>query len=380
MDEYQPWAKYDIAETCAASISIQGLLDLSENKTESTARLDQSSLKLNYGKLRGSDALRGNLASLYSARGAGLTVDLVLYTLVQPGDHVICHYPTYEQLYRVPESLGAEVSLWKTDPSKKWQLDIEELKEFLRPETRLIVLNNPQNPTGAIITRPKLEEIIEIAKERQILVLVDEVYRPLFHSISPGSDDFPPSAINMGYDNVIVTGSMSKAYSLAGIRTGWVACRNKEIVERLASVRHYNTISVSRLDEAVAAEALSDRCVHALLRRNIALAKTNLEILENFIEEHRWACSWVKPIAGTTAMVRFHKMGKPVDDAEFCDQLQRQAGVLFCPGSRCFGQGQDFEGCVRIGYVCETEVLKDGLQALTKFMEEHFGDVPIVTR
>lgn len=389
MDAYETTAKYNVAETCCASISINDLLDLSENKQKSQEAVDVANRKLTYGAIRGNDALRSNLASLYSARASGLTADgilitngaivanfLALYALVGPGDHVICQYPTYEQLYQVPASLGAEVSLWKMDPANKWKLDMEELKKTVKDNTKLIILNNPNNPTGQIIPKSQLEEIVEFAQEKGIIIHCDEVYRPIFHSIGPSDEDFPPSAINMGYDKVIVTGSFSKAYGLAGIRTGWIASKSKEIIEKIAEMRHYTTISVSQLDEAVAAEAVSDRCVHALLGRNIQLAKKNLDLLSNFIDEHNWACGWVKPVAGTTCFVKFHKMGKLVDDAEFCKRLLDKTGVMLVPGSKCFGEGKDFKGYVRLGFVCETEVLKDALEKMRGFMEEEYADVP----
>ena len=355
MDNHETTAKYNIAETCAASISIDDLLNLAENQKK--IPLVPSSTKLTYGTIRGSDALRGNLAGLYSARalspmskdnilvtpGAIAANFLVLYTLISAGDHVICHYPTYEQLYQIPASLGAEVSLWKADPSNKWQLDVEELKGMIKSNTKMIILNNPNNPTGAIIPKSTLDSIISIARDGDITVLSDEVYRPLFHSIEPMDEEFPPSAINMGYDKVVVTGSLSKAYSLAGIRTGWIACKSKAVIDACAGVRHYTTISVSMLDQAIAAEALSENCIHALLRRNIQLAKTNLAILDKFIEEHRWACSWVKPVAGTTAFVKFAKMGKPVDDEAFCETLQEKTGVLFSSWKQMFWGFQRLE-------------------------------------
>lgn len=393
MDQYETTAKYNVAETCCASISVNDLLELSENKLKSHEAVDVTSRKLTYGAIRGTDALRKNLASLYSARASGLTPEgilitngaivanfLSIYALIGPNDHVICQYPTYEQLYQVPASLGAEVSLWRMDPANKWKLDIEELKKMTKENTKMIILNNPNNPTGQIIPKPQLEEIVEFAQEKGIIIHSDEVYRPIFHSISPSDDDFPPSAINMGYDKVTVTGSFSKAYSLAGIRTGWIACKNKEIIEKIAEVRHYTTISVSQLDEAVAAEAVSDRCVHALLSRNIRLAKKNLELLSNFIDEHNWACSWIKPVAGTTCFVKFHKMGKLIDDTELCKRVLDKTGVMFVPGSKCFGDGKDFKGHVRMGFVCETEVLKDALEKMRGFMEEEYADVPTAAK
>lgn len=240
--------------------------------------------------------------------------------------------------------------------------------------------SNPQNPTGAIIPQSQLDEVVEIAREKSIIVHADEVYRPLFHSISPMDSDFPSSLLSLGYENTITTGSMSKAYSMAGIRVGWIASRNPSIIEACASARDYTTISVGQVDDAVASFALQPHCIHALLRRNIDLAKKNLDILEKFIESHRWACDWVKPRAGTTAFVRFNKMGKPVDDSAFCKLLLERTGVMLVPGCYSFGEGQDFRGYIRIGFVQETDVLEKGLEALGAFLDDGYEDVPVVKK
>jgi aspartate/methionine/tyrosine aminotransferase len=208
--------------------------------------------------------------------------------------------------------------------------------------------------------------------------VADETYRPLFHSISPSDDDFPPSTINLGYKQVIVFGSVSKAYSLPGIRAGWFASRDKDIIRACSQQRHYSSMTISKLDEAVAAEAVSDRCIHPLLARNIKLCQTNLELMQAFIEEHAWACSWVKPLAGTTAMLKFHKMGKPVDDEKFSTQLLEQAGVLVCPANRCYSGGQELRGYIRVAFGTATDQLKLALEAWTAFMEESFETVPAV--
>ncbi|KAJ5808803.1 hypothetical protein N7474_010072 [Penicillium riverlandense] len=390
MDKYETIAKYNTAETCCASLSVEDLRELSEDKAfNPLARLH--STKLTYGAIRGSDELRGTLANLYSVKtptplpkdnilitaGAIQANFMLLYTLVGPGDHVICHYPTYQQLYSVPTSLGAEVSLWKSDAGNGWQLDMKELETLIRPNTKLIIINNPQNPTGAIIPHSTLEELVDLAREKSIILFGDEVYRPLFHNITPMDKEFPPSLLSLGYERTVVTGSISKAYSLAGLRVGWIASRDPTIIEACASTRDYTTISVGQIDDAVASYALAPTCIHNLLRRNIDLARTNLALLEKFIESHRWACDWVKPRAGTTAFVRFTKMGKPVDDVAFCEMLLDRTGVMFVPGSACFGGGEDFPGYVRIGYVPETEVLEQGLEALKAFMEDGYEDVPV---
>jgi aspartate/methionine/tyrosine aminotransferase len=153
MDKYETVAKYNTAETCCASISVDDLRALSEDK-ESNPLTELQSTKLTYGAIRGSDKLRTTLANLYSAKtpaqlpkdnvlitaGAIQANFLLLYTLIGPGDHVICHYPTYQQLYSVPASLGAEVSLWKSKEADGWQLDLEELKSLIRPNTKLIII------------------------------------------------------------------------------------------------------------------------------------------------------------------------------------------------------------------------------------------------
>lgn len=383
MDEYETTAKYNIAESCCASISIDDLQSLSNNKSVSPL---QTSSKLTYGAIRGSESLRSNLAKLYPVSDSILSPEnilvtpggilanfLLLYTLVGPGDHVVCHYPTYQQLYSVPKSLGAEVSLWKAKREDDWRVNIEELKALIRPNTKLIIVNNPQNPTSAVTSKEALLDIIEIAKKQSIYVLADEVYRPLFHGLD--KKEWPPSLLSLGYERSLVTGSMSKAYSLAGIRVGWIASLSRDIIENCAHSRDYTTISTSQIDDRVASFALDSNCVGNLLERNLQLARKNLAILKAFIDEHEWACDWVVPRAGTTGFVRFSRDGKPVDDVELCKTLHGRIGVLFAPGRRCFGE--EFKGYVRIGYVCETEVLEAGLQKLVVFMKDGFEKVPL---
>lgn len=386
MDAHETHAKYNIAETCVASISLDDLRGLSEDKS---SEIWSPSTKLTYGTIRGSEELRANLANRYSAKkpfqadnilitpGAIAANMTVFYGLIGKGDHVICHYPTYQQLYEVPRRLGAEVDYWRAEESKKWQLDIEELKSLIRPNTKMIIINNPHNPSGAIVPKTTLDLLVEVAQEHDLIIMADEVYRPLFHSISPGSPEFPPSALSFGYAKTIATGSLSKAYSLAGIRVGWIASRSSEIIEACAQARDYTTISVSQLDDRIAAYALDNNCIHSLLSRNIQLAKRNLEMLDQFVESHRWACEWVKPVAGTTAFIKISRMGSPVDDVAFCEKIMVDMSVMLVPGSRCFGQGQDFKGFVRFGFCCETDVLEAGLEKMKLFMKKGYRTLPL---
>lgn len=179
MDKHEDNAKYNIAETCVASISIEELKSLAEDKE---SEIWSSSTKLTYGTIRGSEKLRGTLANLYSAKkplrpdsvlitpGAIAANMTVFYGLIGKGDHVICHYPVYQQLYEVPKSLGAEVDLWHSREDRKWQLGIEDLKGLIRPNTKMIIINNPHNPTGAIIPKSTLDALIELAEEHNLII------------------------------------------------------------------------------------------------------------------------------------------------------------------------------------------------------------------
>ena len=384
MDKYETTPNVlNIAETCAASLSIDDLVALCEDPHVEPPL--KRFTKLTYGPIRGSQALRDRLASLYSVRvSSALPADNILitpgaiaanfllyYTLIGPGDHVVCVHPTYQQLYAVPESLGAEVSLWKLKKEKKYIPDLDELIALVKDNTKMIIINNPNNPTGATVPKSVLQGLVDFARERDIIIFSDEVYRPLFHGIFPVDSEYPPSIVSFGYEKTIVTGSMSKAYSLAGIRLGWIASRSRAIIEAVAVARDYTTISVSQLDDQVANYALSAAVLHALLGRNIKLAKTNIALLEAFVSEHSDVCSWVKPTAGTTAFIRFVHKGEPIDDVSFCIDVIEKTKVMFLPGSKCFGE--EFKGYVRIGFVCETEVLKEALEKLGSYVREHLG-------
>lgn len=205
--------------------------------------------------------------------------------------------------------------------------------------------------------------------------MCDEVYRPLFHGLESEDPEFPPSILSLGYEKTIATGSLSKAYSLAGIRTGWLASRDRSIIERCAEARDYTAISVSQLDQQVATVALSPATASSLIRRNVTLARTNLILLEEFVQRHSVHCEWVKPVAGTTAFVKMLRNRHPVDASDFCKRLQEETGTMMLPGD--FGFGKEFSGYVRIGYVPDTEVLRQGLAQVTAFMEARFDSIKL---
>ena len=236
----------------------------------------------------------------------------------------------------------------------------------------MIIINNPNNPTGAVMPRAYLEKVAEFAKSRNIILFSDEVYHPLFHSLREDNEP-PPAVTALGYDKTIVTGSMSKSFAMAGIRIGWIVSRDRSIIETLAAGRDYTTISVSQLDDQIASFALSPAVRPHLLYRNNSLAAKNLALLKTFVDGHSQICRWREPTSGTTALVQFYAKGKPVDDVSFCKDLLNSTKILFVPGSHCFGDDKDFTGYVRIGYACKTSTLVEALGKLHDYAENHLA-------
>ncbi|MCO5596175.1 hypothetical protein L7F22_050235 [Adiantum nelumboides] len=368
MDTYETKAKYDLAETCALSIKLRELIELSYLDGEPP--LEQSAVfdgKLGYGHINGSPKLRQRIADCY-ATSSNITKDNVLVTqgaisanflsiigLIQQGDHAIVVSPSYQQLQELPKTFGADVSFWKLKAEEGWEHRIEELEKLVTKKTTLVIINNPNNPTGSAIPTETLKAIHSLLKEKahpDAMILCDEVYSPLWHSI-PQGQQVPASMLDFGFDNVLVTGSLSKAYALAGLRVGWIATQRKDLLQRFLGIRDYNIISVSGVDDELAARALGPKAKAKLLERNLTLARTNRTILENWIDETK-GVHWIPTKGGNTALVY---LGDGIKDEDFCASLCETRGVNIVPAGLCFGH----PGYVRIGYVGDTQQLKDGL-------------------
>lgn len=358
MNEFENHCVYNLAETCVASLTVEELLVLA-GKTE-TVLSDLLPMKLTYGAIEGSDRLRGNICRLYDnqrpenvmvTHGAIGGNALVYQTLVSAGDHVLSVLPTYQQHYSIPESLGAIVDTLSLLPENQFLPDLDALRSLMRADTRLIAINNPNNPTGALMDRELLSQIVEIARSSDAYILCDEVYR--------GTDqegDGTTASIADLYDKGIATHSMSKAFSLAGIRLGWI-CGAEDFMPQVAIHRDYNTISVSMLDDYFACLALEVK--DKILERSRQITRGNLQILDDWVTgEPR--ISYVKPKSGTTALLKYDF---DLPSREFCVRVLEQTGVMLTPGST-----MDMEGWIRIGYANDPEILRQGLAEVTGFL------------
>lgn len=360
MNRYETECELNLAETCVESLTVAELLDMAGIDDIASELLP---LKLTYGEIEGSMRLRNLVAGLYARQKAENVVithgaiganALVYQTLVERGDRVISVLPTYQQHYSIPESIGADVQILKLTEENSFLPDMDELKSLAVPGTKLIAINNPNNPTGSLMDRAQLNEIVEIARACGAWVLCDEVYR----GTDQESEDGTTASIADLYEKGISTGSMSKAFSLAGLRLGWIVAP-KELIHAVSVHRDYNTISVGMLDDHFASIALEYK--DKILERSRRITRTNLAILSEWVDAQP-LISWVKPKSGTTALLRYDL---PIPSEDLCIALLEKTGVMLTPGS-----AMDMEGYLRIGYTNPKEDLCEGLQRISQFLKE----------
>ena len=359
MNAWEVGAKYNIAETCVDSISMNELFELTgEDKTEFLNRL--CARRLSYGDIEGLPEFRKGVCGLYKTlnienivptHGASGANHHVFYSLISPGDRVVSIMPTYQQLYSIPESYGADVQILHLSKENNYLPDLEKLRRLVTPETKMICINNPNNPTGALMSEQMLREIVEIARSADAWILCDEVYRHLSQE-----DGWCPSIVDL-YEKGISVSSMSKVFSLAGLRLGWIATHDMSVVKSCLSHRDYNLVSCGVFDEMLAAAALkhSDK----LLERSRKIVRENLQILDDWVSSEPHV-SYVKPQAGTTALVYYDL---DISSYEFCEEMYKKTGAFVTPGD-CF----EVPHSMRIGYAYGKQDLIDGLKAISDYI------------
>lgn len=359
MNAWEVGAKYNIAETCVDSISMNELFELTgEDKTEFLNRL--CARRLSYGDIEGLPEFRKGVCGLYKTlnienivptHGASGANHHVFYSLISPGDRIVSIMPTYQQLYSIPESYGADVQILHLSKENNYLPDLEKLRRLVTPETKMICINNPNNPTGALMSEQMLREIVEIARSADAWILCDEVYRHLSQE-----DGWCSSIVDL-YEKGISVSSMSKVFSLAGLRLGWIATHDMSVVKSCLSHRDYNLVSCGVFDEMLAAAALKHR--DKLLERSRKIVRENLQILDDWVgsEPH---VSYVKPKAGTTALVYYDL---DISSYEFCEEMYKKTGAFVTPGD-CF----EVPHSMRIGYAYGKQDLIDGLKAISEYI------------
>lgn len=362
MNEYENDAVYNLGETCIDSLTIGELLTLCGKEPDSYLRALQD-VRLTYSHIYGSPEYLEGIASLYQdakpenvipTHGAVGGNNMVITTLIEPTDNMISVMPTYQQHYSIPESIGAEVRILQLRPENDFLPDLEELRGLVDENTRMITVNNPDNPTGSWIPKDVMTEIVKIAESVGAYILSDEVYRGISEDGS-----YMHSVVDL-YDRGISVGSMSKIYSLAGLRMGWIVTKDRNVVEQIRERRDYDTISCGVIDDMLASLALANK--DKIEARNRKILLKNRRILDDWVNETE-GVHYLKPTAGTTALVYYDL---DIPSYELCVRLINEKGLLFTPGS-CF----ELEGCVRIGYAFDSQKLRAGLEQFTVFLKEN---------
>jgi len=325
--KYEFAAKYLLSSSDAESRTIQELLNLEPGAHERFLEH-----WCGYTESPGAPWLREVIAAIYkgiksddvlvlSAAEEGIFV--LYHALVGPGDHVIVETPCFESGLEVARSTGAHVTEWHRRFEDCWAHDLAALEKLIQPNTKIIYINTPHNPTGLLLPVNVFEQLIALAASRGIIVFSDEVYRELEHD----PNQRLPAACEI-YQHAVSLGSMSKTYGLPGLRLGWFATRDAGILQRCLEFKYYTTICNSAPSEFLSALALRHR--GALVQRNLEIVRRNLALLDVFIQRRADLLEWVKPNASPIGFVRFKPEG---DVFTFCEDVVRDSGILLLPGS-----------------------------------------------
>ena len=303
-------------------------------------------LGLGYTESSGHPLLREEISKLYdnispqevlvTAPEEGLFI--TMQTLLQKGDHVVVTGPGYQSLWEVALSLGCRLSFWMPHWSETlgWRFNVEDLFDLVHKETKLLVINFPHNPTGALLNEADLNRIVALARERHLSIFSDEMYRYL---------EFDPSlrlpSVAELYEQGIALSGLSKSFALPGLRIGWLISKNKTLLQSCAFYKDYTTICSSAPSEILGVIGL--RAKEQIVQRNLFLIAHHLRLLDNFFNCHTDLFVWHRPSASSIA---FPKLLIETSVTKYCDDLIEKSGVMLLPAP-LFGLDEPY---FRIGF------------------------------
>ena len=324
-------ARYHLTASDMQTLSMRELLEWATPAD----RAAWDTLSLGYTQSPGDPTLRQAIAATYDTAdpadvlcfaGAEEGLFCAMHALLGRDDHAIVTTPNYQSMETLPLHLCGAVSGVRLHEEDHWNLNLDEIKAALRPNTRLIAVNFPNNPTGKVIDPHTWRCLLELAAERDIYVFADEVYRGLerdpAHTLVQAVDGIS------GYTKALSLGVMSKALGMPGLRIGWIACKDHALLSKMERIKHYLSICNSASSEILARIALAAR--ERILARNLNIVRANLVLLDAFFAEFTDRFDWVAPEGGCVAYPRY----KGTDGVEvFCKTLVEQSGVLLLPAS-----------------------------------------------
>lgn len=349
---YETEVAYNLTESGILPVTLASLVD------HSWIREVLARQSLGYGHTRGSPELREAIAAHYTnahadqvlvTTGTAEANFLVTWWLVEPQDEVVLMLPNYMQIHGLVGGFGGRVAPWWLQAQRAWRPDPEALAAVVTDRTKAVVVCNPNNPTGAVLTGDEMNAILQAAARVGAWVVSDEVYR--------GAEvvgDLTPSFWGR-YERVLITCGLSKAYGLPGLRIGWIL-GPRDAVDALWARRDYTTIGPAYLSDLLARVALSPRVRARLAQRARLTLQSNLGLLTAWVAEQEGQISWTPPEAGAVAMLRY---SAPVNSTALAERLRTEHDVLVVPGDHF-----DLDGFIRIGYGGEASLLEEGLRRI----------------
>lgn len=330
--------------------------------------------RLGYGQTNGLEELRTAVARIYSdlnmdnvliTNGSAEANFLSVWTLLEPGDEILLMLPNYMQIWGIARSFGITVKPFYLREENDWGPDMDEVRRLVCSRTRMIAVCNPNNPTGAVLSREHMAALVSLAESCGAWLYADEVYRG-----AELEGEETPSFIAL-YDKALVCAGLSKAYALPGLRIGWLAGPEKTIA-RLWAAHDYTSITSGILSNHIAALVLEPEKRQAVLQRTKDLLKRNLTVLQEWIARRSDFLSLIPPKAGGMAFIRY---ALDINSTELTERLRREKSVFVIAGD-CFGM----DHFIRIGIGAETDYLETGLNMTGEFLDDISRKIPQSSR
>lgn len=349
--------KYNLTESGLHPYTLRELL----NPAQIEELLD---INLGYGWTNGEPALRQAIAQYYPGadidnilvtNGSAEANFISMWTLLEPGDEIVLMLPNYMQIWGIARALNVKVKPFYLQEKNAWAPDIDEIDQLVTPQTKLIAICNPNNPTGATLSQAHMQAIVDIAEKNNTIIYADEVYK----GVELDGEEGP--SFNDIYDKAIVAAGLSKAMAHPGLRIGWLV-GPKEFIAKAWHRNDYTTITTTILSEYIATKILQPSLRNKILSRNRNMLNENLRVLEDWISKHEEKFYFIPPQAGGMSFIRYHM---PLNSTALTDKLRTEKGVFVIAGD-CYGM----DNFIRIGIGERKNYLIGGLNLISEALEE----------
>lgn len=338
--KYEFSTKYLLSSSDCESLTMKELIN---NSDEETLKL-WNNLKFSYTEPHGNPILLQEIAGLYSGISTKNILHIVpeegiyiaMRTLISKGDEVICPFPAYQSLFSIVESQGGIIKKWTPTYNNGWKFDVDDLILLITPGTKMIIINFPHNPTGAMISPKDLMRLVDVARENDCIIFSDEMYRFLEYRV----EDRLPSVCEI-YENGISLCGLSKSFSMAGARSGWLITKNDTYLKNFSRYKDYTTICGSASSEILSIMAI--RQSKRIIRNNLILLEKNLKLLDVFFSDYSNLFTWTRPSAGP---VGYALVSQDLSVDILAENLIKEKNLMILPGSVYFDKTNAF----RVGF------------------------------